>query len=212
MAVSKSLHKRKVLNALIELPHISSDLYVWLHGLKHAPKPYEFRCDQIIQGQQIHAEQWEDGYSLWFPVNPQRRYPEWSQHWNEQLLSSIGCRIVIIDIGHKWDDPIVHSLCKSAAKIICVADAQPAGLSRLDSQKHTSYLKGLKDAGSPVEWVGNRPPAGSARREWLESFPCEPVCILPELDYSGWTSAVWRGACTAYLSENVDVDKLFSGF
>jgi hypothetical protein len=81
-----------------------------------------------------------------------------------------------------------------ADEVIIVADAIPYKFNKELSHQRFDYAYLLQKNNKSVHFVANKALGSSSkRREWLQSFPWFPTCMIPNIAYEDVIHAIWQG-------------------
>lgn len=195
IAMARLLNHMGIGNALLEYPTISPDLHYMLYGAWTMPKDYVYLVDDLKGGQgrtKGYRKEWRTELSTWYPLNPEQRVQAWPAAMNYKLLYATQCPMTIIDVSTAWFDKGVEAICAEADEILIVADARPEQFNHEHTQQVINRACEWREGGRSVQFIANRHIASRGSKQWLRSFPWEPICRLPNISYEHMMQAIWR--------------------
>ncbi|MDB5053102.1 MAG: putative serine/threonine-protein kinase [Bacilli bacterium] len=193
LSLARVLDQNFIPHALVESISNEPELYALLYGERHAPNYYSFTADRIYQGGMEKAKIWQNGNTEWHPLPPTGFQGNWQTEHTYKLLYSITQPIVLLDVSHYWEHPIVKEICLQADEIVVVAGPSLSKLKFPSTLDHLNCLLDLQLQGKSIQWIANRKAAFSAEKEWLAALPFTPICTIPELVYADMLKAQWSG-------------------
>jgi serine/threonine-protein kinase len=110
-----------------------------------------------------------------------------------KLLYTITKPIVLIDVSHHWEDPVVVELCRQADEIVAVAGPSLTRLNMPSTLNNVKQLSNHQLEGKSIQCITNRIAPFPAQKEWLSALPFAPICSLPEFDYAAVLQIQWAG-------------------
>jgi serine/threonine protein kinase len=193
LALARVLNHYAVPHALVEHVHNQPELFTLFFGERNAPQGYCYTVDKAYHETADKTPVWSKGYSELHPLPPDGFTHAWSKELSYKLLYSIIQPIVVLDVSHHWDDPIVLELCRQASEILVVTSPSLPKLNLPSTLKQVHLLKKIHKEGKSIHCVANRITAFSAQKEWISTLPFHAICELPEFDYAAILQAEWGG-------------------
>ncbi|WP_144940383.1 serine/threonine-protein kinase [Paenibacillus sp. 32O-W] len=191
VSLARLLHDSKIPHALIEHSGNSPELHSLLFGERNAPQEYRYYTQQDFMTERSTGMRWQDGYTEWLPLPPERMSERvWTADHYFRLLYLLDYPAVLLDVSSQWGDPTVQEMCREADHVIIVADPYPSKLNMPQTQASLRFISGLSN--KEVHWIANRDESFSGRREWLGTFPRQPVC-LPAYAGKHLLDSHWKG-------------------
>jgi eukaryotic-like serine/threonine-protein kinase len=193
LALARVLNHYDVPHALVEHVHNQPELFTLLYGERNAPQDYSYTVDKAYHETAEKTPIWCKGYTEMHPLPPDGFMQVWSKELSYKLLYSIIQPIVVLDVSHHWDDPIVQELCRQASEVLVVTAPSLPKLNSPSTLNQVHLLKKIHKEGKSIHCVANRITAFSAQKEWLSTLPFHSICVLPEFDYAANLQAEWGG-------------------
>jgi serine/threonine protein kinase len=193
MSLAKALNHFAVPHALVENICNQPELFTMLNGERHAPQNYIFSAEKVFRESIEQTPSWCNGHSEWHPLPPSGFDHNWQKEQSYKLLYSIKKPIVIIDVSHHWEDPVVVELCRQADEIVAVAGPSLTRLNMPSTLNDVKQLSNNQLEGKSIRCITNRTALFSAQKEWFTALPFAPICSLPEFDYAEVLQAQWAG-------------------
>lgn len=193
LALARVLNHYAAPHALVESIHNQPELFTLFFGEKNAPQDYCYSVNKVYREAAEKTPIWYKDYTVLHPLPPEGSIQTWSKELSYKLLYSIHQPIVMIDVSHHWDDPIVLELCRQASEILVVAAPSLPKLNAPRTLKQMDLITKIQEEGVSTHCVANRVTAFSAQKEWLSTLPFRPICVLPEFDYASILQAEWGG-------------------
>jgi serine/threonine protein kinase len=193
LALARVLNHCAVPHALVEHVHNQPELFTLLFGERNAPQDYCYTVDKAYHETAEKTPLWSKGYTELHPLPPDGFAQVWSKELSYKFLYSINRPIVVLDVSHHWDDPVVLELCRQASEILVVAAPSLPKLNSPNTLKQVQLLTRIQKEGKSIHCVANRIVAFSAQKEWLSTLPFHSICSLPEFDYPAILQAEWGG-------------------
>lgn len=205
LALARVLNHYAIPHALIENFRNQPALFTLFFGDRNVPQDYNYAVDKVYHETTERTPIWWNGYSELYPLPPDGFSHAWSKELNYKLLYSIGQPIVVLDVSHHWEDPLVIDLCRQADEVVVVTGPSLARLNLPSTFKHIQILIELQNQRKSVQCVANRLAAFSAQNEWLSTLPFRPISTLPEFNYAEVLQAEWSGKLFADLESSLKI-------
>jgi serine/threonine protein kinase len=208
IALARVMNHYAVPHALVEHVLNKPELYTLLFGERNSPQGYCYSVDKTYREQAEQTPDWNNGFTELHPLPPDGFAQTWSMEQSYKLLYSINQPIILLDISHHWNDPVVLELCKLASEIFVVTSPSLPKLNLPSTLKQIELLASIEKEGKSIHCVANRIAVFSAQKEWLSTLPFLEICKLPEFDYTAVLQAEWGGKLFADQEAHM---KLFIG-
>jgi serine/threonine protein kinase len=193
LALARVLNHYAVPHALVENIHNQPALYTLLYGEKNVPPNYIYSVDKAYRETSEKTPVWCNGYTELHPL-PQGGFTEvWCKEHSYKLLYSITQPLVVLDVSHHWDDPIVIELCRHADEIVMVSGPSLTRLKLSITDKYIHQFTQFQQEGRSIHCIANRTALFRAQKEWISALPINPICSLPEFDYRAVLHSEWEG-------------------
>jgi serine/threonine protein kinase len=205
LALARVLNHSAVPHALVENIGNEPTLFTLLFGDRHAPQEYIYAVDKVSRETTTQTPAWRNGHSELYPLPLDKSTQEWSKELNYKLLYSITQQIIILDVSHLWEDPLVSDLCRQADEVVIVAGPSLSRLNTPITCKYIDSLIELQKEGISISCLANRLAPFAAQKEWLSTLPFPTTCTLPEFDYASVLQAEWGGKLFADQETSLQV-------
>jgi hypothetical protein len=177
----------------VENIHNQPALFTLLYGERNVPPNYIYSADKAYRDTPKKTPIWCNGYTELHPLPPNGFTEIWCKEHSYKLLYSITQPIIVMDVSHSWDDPIVIELCRHADEIVMVSGPSLTRLKLPITDKYIHQFTKFQQEGRSVHCVANRTALFTGQKEWLSTLPINPICSLPEFDYGAVLQAEWGG-------------------
>lgn len=205
LAIARVLNHYGIPHALVENILNEPSLFTLFFGERNAPPDYKYAVDKAYLETTDNTPLWMNGHSELYPLPPDGCVKVWSKELNYKLLYSIAQPIIVLDVSHHWEDPMVIDLCRQADEVVVVAGPSLTRLNISSTFEHIQSLTDLQNEGKSVQCIANRLAPFSAQKEWLSTLPFYPIGILPEFDYAHVLQAEWGGKLFADLEDSLAI-------
>jgi serine/threonine-protein kinase len=193
LALARVLNHYAIPHALVENIHNQPTLFTLLYGERNVPPNYIYSADKAYRETLEKTPVWSNDHTELHPLPPGGFTEIWSNEHSYKLLYSITQPLVVMDVSHCWDDPIVIELCRHADEIVMVSGPSLTRLKLPITAKNIHQFTQFQQEGRSVHCVANRTASFTAHKEWHTSLPINPICSISEFDYSAVIQAEWGG-------------------
>jgi serine/threonine protein kinase len=197
--LSNRLRQLHVNHAYIEHPVVEPRLFDGFNGQREVPEQYVFATDRILTKQVFNDyPEWRYQTTIWYPNPPHFNVANWTLEQQIRMLYEIVTPISFVDASHHWDELMVEELIHHADHVLIVTGPNRSQLIRREIMQRCNRVEEWMSSGKQVSIIANRCGTFSFQKEWYHLLPIDPICHIPELDYSQLLEAHWRGDMGAF--------------
>ncbi len=199
MGLVGQLRRYQLDHAFVEHPVIEPELFLRCDGYRNAPEGYCFPFEQILQAHKLQKDQsWRIGSTTLYPQNPHTPVEEWNTEKQLRLLFEIPDSIILVDLSHYWDNPMIQDIIGQADAVLVVAGPNRT---RLESPRIVERIETIKawfEYGKHVSMIANRWTSFSYASYWIDMLKPLPVHRIPEYELYQVLNYEWKGGAHAW--------------
>lgn len=193
MGLAAHLRRYEIDHGFIEHPANEPELFIRCNGYTEAPNPYVFPFEQVSLAHKLqHDHTWCTGSTAWYPLDPIVQVEQWNSEKQLRLLFEIPQSIILVDLSHHWEDPIVQDMIRQADEVLVVAGHNRARLEAPIVVQRIELIKEWFDYGKNVSMIANHWTSFSYASYWLDMLKPLNVYRLPEYELDHVINYEWH--------------------